>query len=115
MDPTEFMFKILILVFSVVIHEVSHGLAAYALGDNTAKWMGRLTLNPLKHLDLWGSLIIPAISFVVAGFMLLIIAAISRFIIGHPYSLLGVRALSLIGLANTFFLLAALVRLSEKK
>ena len=69
MDPTAFIFKILILIFSVVIHEVSHGLAAYALGDNTAKWMGRLTLNPLKHLDLWGSLIIPAISFAVAGFM----------------------------------------------
>lgn len=69
MDPTVFIFKILILIFSVVIHEVSHGLAAYALGDNTAKWMGRLTLNPIKHVDLWGSLIIPAISFAIGGFM----------------------------------------------
>ncbi len=44
---------------SVVVHEVSHGYAAYLLGDPTAKSQGRLTLNPLKHLDLWGSIIIP--------------------------------------------------------
>lgn len=61
-DPFFIVFYILILLFSVVIHEVSHGLAAYALGDNTAKYMGRLTLNPLPHLDLWGSLIIPLIT-----------------------------------------------------
>lgn len=69
-DFSAFIFKILILVFSVVIHEVSHGLAALALGDNTAKHMGRLTLNPVKHLDLWGSLIVPALTFLFGGFML---------------------------------------------
>jgi len=47
----EFIFQIAILIFSVVIHEVSHGAVAYAMGDNTAKDEGRLTLNPLKHLD----------------------------------------------------------------
>ena len=50
---------ILILLFSVVIHEVSHGWAAFALGDPTAKNAGRLTLNPIKHLDLFGSIILP--------------------------------------------------------
>lgn len=57
----DFAFIIIILIFSVVIHEVSHGYAANALGDPTAHLAGRLTLNPLKHLDMMGSVIIPAI------------------------------------------------------
>ena len=44
---------------SVVVHEVSHGYAALFFGDETARYQGRLTLNPLKHLDLTGSVIIP--------------------------------------------------------
>lgn len=52
-------FQILILLFSVVIHEVSHGFVAERLGDPTARLAGRLTLNPLKHLDLFGSIILP--------------------------------------------------------
>jgi len=51
--------SILVLVFSVVVHEVSHGYAAYLLGDPTAKYAGRLTLNPLKHLDPLGSFLVP--------------------------------------------------------
>jgi Zn-dependent protease len=46
---------------SVVVHEVSHGYMARYLGDKTAEYAGRLTLNPIKHLDLWGSIIIPAV------------------------------------------------------
>lgn len=57
----EMFFQIIVLLFSVVIHEVSHGYVANALGDPTAKKMGRLTLNPVPHLDLWGSIIIPGI------------------------------------------------------
>jgi len=49
------------LIFSVTVHEVAHGYAAYRLGDHTAKLAGRLTLNPLKHLDFVGSLLLPAI------------------------------------------------------
>lgn len=56
----EFIFLIAILVFSVVFHEVSHGVVANSLGDTTAKDAGRLTLNPLPHLDLLGSIIVPA-------------------------------------------------------
>lgn len=60
------IFEILIIVFSVVIHEVSHGSIAYALGDPTAKNMGRLTINPLVHIDPFGSLILPFL-LVLAG------------------------------------------------
>ncbi len=55
----EVVLQIAVLIFSVIIHEVSHGYAAYRLGDPTAKYAGRLTLNPASHLDLWGSFIVP--------------------------------------------------------
>lgn len=59
-----------ILIMSVVIHEVSHGYAASMLGDETARYQGRLTLNPLKHLDLFGSIILPLILVLTkAGFI----------------------------------------------
>lgn len=48
-----------ILLFSVVVHEVSHGAMADFLGDPTARRMGRLTLNPFRHLDFWGSFVVP--------------------------------------------------------
>lgn len=54
------IFYIVVLIMSVVVHEVSHGYAALYFGDRTAELSGRLTLNPLKHLDLFGSIIIPA-------------------------------------------------------
>jgi len=60
MDNTSYyIFGIVILILSVVVHEISHGYAALALGDPTAKHQGRLTLNPIKHLDLYGSFIVP--------------------------------------------------------
>lgn len=46
------------ILFSLTFHEVSHGMAAHWLGDDTAKWMGRLTMNPLKHLDPVGTIMI---------------------------------------------------------
>ena len=49
------------LLFAVTIHEVAHGYVAYRMGDDTARLAGRLTLNPLKHLDWFGSLLLPAI------------------------------------------------------
>lgn len=47
------------LVFAVTVHEAAHGYAAYLMGDSTAMRAGRLTLNPIKHLDLFGSLLLP--------------------------------------------------------
>ena len=65
MDPLILIIQIAILLMAVVIHEVSHGAMANYLGDPTAKYAGRLTLNPIKHLDLWGSFLIPLFLFIV--------------------------------------------------
>lgn len=59
MQETSPIFYIIVLIMSVVIHEVAHGYAALRYGDHTAELQGRLTLNPLKHLDLYGSVILP--------------------------------------------------------
>ncbi len=59
MQGLDAVFYIIILIMSVVVHEVAHGYAAYFFGDNTAKDQGRLTLNPLKHLDPIGSVVLP--------------------------------------------------------
>lgn len=61
------IFELVVFIYSVVIHEVSHGLAAQALGDDTAQSMGRLTLNPVKHLDLFGSIILPIFLLMIPG------------------------------------------------
>lgn len=66
----DFLFIIIILIMSVVIHEVSHGYAALALGDSTAKYEGRLTLNPFSHLDPVGSVLIPLIGYFAGGFII---------------------------------------------
>jgi len=52
------------VLFAVVLHEVAHGWVADKLGDDTARWMGRLTLNPLKHIDPVGTLLIPILLLV---------------------------------------------------
>ena len=61
------IFQLAVLVMSVIIHEVSHGFAANALGDPTAKYAGRLTLNPLPHIDPFGSIILPFLSVFLGG------------------------------------------------
>ncbi|MEI6835632.1 MAG: site-2 protease family protein [Candidatus Falkowbacteria bacterium] len=53
------LFSVIVLILSATIHEYMHGFAANWLGDPTAKNMGRLTLNPIKHLDLFGSILLP--------------------------------------------------------
>lgn len=63
----QFTFSLLILLFSVVIHEVSHGYAALIQGDKTAEYAGRLTLNPLKHIDMVGTILLPAITLMLPG------------------------------------------------
>ncbi len=66
----DFIFAIAVLILSVMLHEISHGYAAYILGDPTAKYAGRLTLNPLKHLDIFGSVILPVFTYLTGGFIL---------------------------------------------
>lgn len=85
MQAVDGIFYIVVLIMSVVVHEFAHGYTAYLLGDNTAKNSGRLTLNPLKHLDPFGSVILP----------LLLVFANAGFVIGWarpvPYNQLNLR------------------------
>ena len=67
MDALTFIVSIIILIMSVVVHELSHGYTAELLGGPTPRLQGRLTLNPLKHLEVFGSLIVPFITSL-AGF-----------------------------------------------
>jgi len=62
------IFQLIILLFSVMIHEVSHGYVAEHLGDPTARLAGRLTFNPLKHLDPFGSFLLPLLLLFTTGF-----------------------------------------------
>jgi Zn-dependent protease len=66
----EIIFVIAILILSVIIHEVCHGFAAERLGDPTARLAGRLNLNPLNHIDLTGSILVPLISYFLGGFVI---------------------------------------------
>jgi Zn-dependent protease len=61
----EILITLVILLFSAIVHEVSHGLAAEKLGDSTAREEGRITLNPIPHIDPFGSILLP-------GFLLLV-------------------------------------------
>ncbi len=57
------------IFYSIIIHEISHGLTAYWLGDDTAKRMGRLSLNPIRHIDWFGTVILPLVLYYTAGFV----------------------------------------------
>ncbi len=61
------IFGIIVLILSAVFHEVSHGFIADKLGDPTARLSGRLTMNPLKHLDPFGSVILPILLSLIPG------------------------------------------------
>lgn len=67
MPFADIIFIIAVIIFSVIIHEVMHGVAADALGDPTARYAGRLTLNPIPHLDLFGSIVLPIIFALTPG------------------------------------------------
>ncbi len=62
-DVLILIFQFVAFIFSVMVHEVSHGITAYKLGDDTAKRMGRLNLNPLNHIDPFGSIALPLMLF----------------------------------------------------
>ncbi len=114
----ETVFFIIVLLFAVVVHEVSHGAVANAIGDPTAKYAGRLTLNPLKHLDPWGSFLFPLMLLLFSG---------GRFVFGwakpvpyNPYNLKyqrwGPALVGFAGPAANFSLaalFAAFIRLAD--
>jgi Zn-dependent protease len=71
MTTTQILYAILdlaLIIPAIILHEVSHGYVAYLLGDPTAKNAGRLTLNPLAHVDIWGTVLLPLLMFLTTGF-----------------------------------------------
>jgi Zn-dependent protease len=73
MDPNHLIiaiFEFAVLLFSLSLHEAAHAWMASRLGDPTARMLGRVTLNPIKHIDLWGTIILPAIMLLInPGFL----------------------------------------------
>lgn len=73
MDEFSLVQKIIVwaipVIFAITAHEVAHGWVALKLGDRTAQMMGRLTLNPIKHIDPLGTVIIPGLLLMVGGFI----------------------------------------------
>lgn len=65
------IFSLIVLIISIVVHEVAHGYTAYLFGDMTAKYQGRLTFNPIKHIDPFGSIILPFLMSLLPGGLIL--------------------------------------------
>lgn len=62
------IFYFALLIYSIIIHEIAHGWVAFWLGDSTAKYAGRLNLNPVKHIDPMGSILVPMLMYFSFGF-----------------------------------------------
>lgn len=65
----EFIFFLVLIFYSIIFHEISHGFVAYKLGDPTAKNSGRLSLNPLAHIDPIGTILLPLFTFTYLNFI----------------------------------------------
>jgi len=81
----DFIFYFLVIVPSAIIHEYAHGWAADRMGDPTAKYAGRLTLNPIAHIDLWGTIIMPILLLMLSGGQFLF--AYAKPVPYNPYNL----------------------------
>ena len=68
-SPTEIAVFAICAILAITFHEAAHGFVALHFGDTTAKDAGRVTLNPIKHIDLFGTIILPLLLFVSAGFI----------------------------------------------
>ncbi|WXU00684.1 MAG: hypothetical protein Ctma_1413 [Catillopecten margaritatus gill symbiont] len=71
---TDFDFQAILIVaipviFAITVHEFAHGWVAHKCGDSTAKMLGRLTLNPIKHIDPIGTILVPAVLYMTSGFL----------------------------------------------
>ena len=112
MEFQVFLFLYLIIILSSIIHEYSHGWMANALGDPTAKYAGRLTLNPLAHIDLWGTVILPFFLMALTNFQ--VFFGYAKPVPFNPYNLKNQRwGIVLIGLAGPLsnFLIALILGL----
>jgi len=65
----DFIIYLIPIIFAITVHEVAHGWVAFKLGDNTAKSLGRLTLNPIPHIDILGTIVIPIILYLTTPFI----------------------------------------------
>lgn len=89
MDTSLLLFFFVIIIPSAIIHEYSHGWVADYLGDPTAKMAGRLTLNPVAHIDLWGTILLPLLLFLGTGGSF--IFAYAKPVPYNPYNLKNFR------------------------
>ncbi len=110
------IFSLIILILSVVIHEVSHGYSAELFGDPTARLAGRLTLNPTKHLDPVGSFLVPVATYLLGGFII----GWAKPVPYNPYNLhpqkLGTAVVAGAGIFANFiiaFVFGLLIRFAE--
>lgn len=67
MDILSLIFYFVVIIPSAIIHEYAHGFAAFSLGDNTAKYAGRLTIDPRAHVDMFGTILMPLLLFFASG------------------------------------------------
>ncbi|MBI2444334.1 MAG: site-2 protease family protein [Candidatus Magasanikbacteria bacterium] len=99
MDPLAFIFYFLIVIPSAIIHEYAHGWTADQLGDPTARYAGRLTLDPRAHIDPWGTLLLPLLLWFGTGGRFLF--AYAKPVPFNPYNLRLPRwGPALVGLAG---------------
>ena len=68
-SPTEIAVFAICAILAITFHEAAHGFVALHFGDTTAKDAGRVTLNPIKHIDLFGTILLPLLLYVTAGFI----------------------------------------------
>ena len=116
MSLSSLLFYFVIIVPSAIIHEYAHGWMAERLGDPTARYAGRLTLDPRSHIDLWGTIVMPLFLFVVSGGSFMF--AYAKPVPYNPYNLKnqkwGPAAVAVAGPLSNFLLaacFAALIRL----
>ncbi len=91
MSPAFVILSLPVFLFSIVVHECAHGLAALAHGDATAKNAGRITLNPLPHIDPFGSILVPLFFLLAQGFKPTILIGWAKPVPVNPFNFRGGR------------------------
>ncbi|UCF78096.1 MAG: site-2 protease family protein [Candidatus Eiseniibacteriota bacterium] len=91
MSPASVILSLPIFLFSIVVHECAHGLAALRQGDRTAKDAGRITLNPIPHIDLFGSILVPLFFLLAQGFRPTILIGWAKPVPVNPLNFRDVR------------------------
>lgn len=93
----DLIFGVAVLAFSAILHEVAHGFMANYLGDPTARLLGRLTLNPIKHIDPLGSILLPGILILTHSPILI---GYAKPVPYNPYNLRGIYGETLVAAAG---------------